>query len=157
MRSPDLPPAARALAEAVAASVSAARAGEAQAFAGATARLTALDTERVRAVLSGLLRPLLEDLHPDGLTGDDLRDAVDGCVRDSGWQQVDPGVLVVVLAGALGVHPGDEERPEAPPAAVTRHACLLVAQLLTGAPRNLTSYLAESFAEIARAETVEQP
>jgi hypothetical protein len=120
-----------------------------------SARLATLDAEQVRLVLSGVLRPLLEDLHPDGLTGDDLRAAVEGCLRRvAGWAPAaDPQVLVVVLAGAFGVHPDDEARPEAAAAEAARHACLLVADLLAASGTRLRPYLDAAFVEIARAQT----
>ncbi|HET9656850.1 MAG TPA: hypothetical protein VFP72_15965 [Kineosporiaceae bacterium] len=155
MRTP-LPPAARAIRDAVMAGVSAA--GDREAFTEATTALTVLDPDQVRAVLSGALRPLLEDLHPDGLTGDDLRAAVQSCARAAAaWFPVDPDVLVVVLTGAFGIHPEDDQRPPAAPATVTRHACVLLADLLPRAPQPLPVYLERAFAEIARAEIVEQP
>lgn len=150
---PSLPPAARVIADGVADAVDAARSADPDRFGTATARLSTLDAEQVRRVLSGLLRPLLEDLHPDGLTGDDLRAAVQECARrTAGWTEADPQLLVVVLAGAFGVHPDDEDRPDAASPDVVRHACLLVADLLTVSGRRLRGYLEVAFTEIARAE-----
>lgn len=159
--SPALPPGARATAVAIAVAVAdtvhAAGSGDAEALGLAFSRLATLDAEQVRLVLSGVLRPLLEDLHPDGLTGNDLRAAVEGCLhRVAGWAPaVDPQVLVVVLAGAFGVHPDDEVRPEVSAVEVSRHACLLVADLLAASGTRLRPYLDAAFVEIARAQTQE--
>ena len=64
-----------------------------------------------------------------------------------------PAVLLVLLAGALGVYdPGDDENPPGP-AAVARHAPLLVADLLAVTGRPFAEYLTAAFAEVARTET----
>ncbi|RQX21270.1 hypothetical protein DLJ57_26800 [Micromonospora chalcea] len=58
-----------------------------------------------------------------------------------------------VLAGGLGGHdPGDDENPPGP-AAVARHAPLLVADLLAVTGRPFAEYLTAAFAEVARTET----
>jgi hypothetical protein len=149
-----LPPAARALAGVVGGAVDAAASGDQEAFAMACARLSALDPEQVRRVLSAVLRPLLEDLHPDGVSADDLREAVAGCVvRVAGWTpSVDPQVLVVVVAGAFGIHPEEQERYDVADAQVARHACLLTAHLLAASGRGVGPYLRLALAELARAE-----
>jgi hypothetical protein len=151
---PSLPPTVRPIAEAVADAVQAAQQQDSDAFSPAAARLATLGAEQVRRVLTGVLRPLLEDLHPDGLSGDDLRAVVEACVRRVGcWAEVDPQLLVVVLAGVFGVHPDDEDRPEAAgPDVLLRHACLLAADLLTSSGTGLSGYLDAAFAEIFRAE-----
>lgn len=150
-----LPPTARAIATIIDAAVTAALSADAEALALATARLSTQDVEQVQRVLSAVLRPLLEDLHPDGLTGDDLRTAALHCVRQvSGWlRDVDPQVFVGVLAGAFGVHPQDDDPPGALAPEVARHACLLVADLLSSSEGRLRPYLDAAFVEIARAET----
>jgi hypothetical protein len=66
-------------------------------------------------------------------------------------------VLLVLLADALDVRdPGDDEHPPSP-LALAQHGPLLTADLLAGSGRPLGGYLTASFAEIARAETVEPP
>ncbi len=157
----DLPPAARAIAKAIAASVDAAAREDADDMRAATAELAALDGERTGVLMGAVTRMLLEELHPDGLDGDDIRDVLEGCARWAmAWlPETDPHALLVILAGALGIHPDphDEvERPAAP--AIAQHAPLLIARLLaTAGPRRLDPYLSAAFAEIARSELMEAP
>jgi hypothetical protein len=172
----ELPPAARAIATAVTDAVAAAQAPDAAAFDDATRRLLLADPEQVRLVLGDAVRLLLEEVHPDGVDGDDLREVIGRCARWAApwFPAVDPGVLVVVLSGALGIHPDTpppgtgEQPPEfddpwdaVPPrpstAAVTRHAVVLLADLVTTRGRPLRGYLESAFTELARRETVEQP
>ena len=81
---------------------------------------------------------------------------LDRCVSASAWcPDVDPAVALTVLAGALGVH---EDEPAAlPPAAVARHAALLLAHVLTDRDRPLAPSLEAALGELARSETVEMP
>jgi hypothetical protein len=155
----DLPGPARAIAEAAAGAVTAAGARDLPAFREATASLAALDPEQVGVVLGAVVRSLLEESHPDGLTGDDVRAVLDRSARSAlEWcPGVDPDVLLALLAGALGVHHSDEEWHPPGGAAVAWHAPLLVADLLAVAGRPFAGYLRAAFAEIARAETVELP
>lgn len=145
-----LPAPARALDAAAREAVDAALGTDAEAFAAAAARLAALDPEAVRLVLGAVLRTQLEDLHPDGIDGDDLRAALAGCLRRCAWcPDVDPAVLAVVLTGALGVHEDDPEGRHAPEP-VARHAVLLVADLLGSAPGGFGPRLDAAWAELAR-------
>ncbi|MEV8512461.1 hypothetical protein [Dactylosporangium sp. NPDC051484] len=145
-----LPPAARAIAVASAEAVEAARARDAEAYPDAVERLAALDPERTGRVLGAVVRALLEELHPDGLDGDDVRAALEHAVRAAGaWQDVDPQVMVLLLVGALGIHEEDEEAPVTP-RALAAHAPLLIADLLQ--TRSLSVYLESAFAEIQRGE-----
>jgi hypothetical protein len=154
-----LPEPARAIAAAVTDAVAAARSRDAAALREAAERLAALDRAQVGVVLGAVVRSLLEELHPDGLTGDDVRSVLEGCLRAAvDWLPgIDGGVLVVLLTGALGVHDPDEERRPVGALDVARHAPLLVADLLAAADRPLAGYLDAAFAEIARAEMVELP
>ena len=68
-------------------------------------------------------------------------------------EDVDPQVLVAVLAGAFGVHPEDDDPLSTPAPEVARHACLLIADLLSPSESRLRPYLDAAFVEIARAET----
>ncbi len=148
-----LPAPAREIAETATDAVSAAQARDAEAYAPAVARLAAAD--RSGLVLGGVVRLLLEEGHPDGLDGDDVRQVLEQCVRSAAtwWPDVDPHVLLVLLAGALGVYdPGDDENPP-DPAAIARHAPLLVADLLAVTGRPFAEYLTAAFAEVARTET----
>jgi len=134
-------------------------------------------------VLGDVLRSMLEDTHPDGLTSDDITLVVGRCYRAAGaWlplERVDVTVLLAVLASALGIHEpgvtyealdlersGADERPD-PDDAVpvrpptwpdyARHAPLLVADLLPYAPATLDGYLETTFAEYAREAREELP
>lgn len=149
---------AQVLTAAVTDAVTAAAAADPLAFDATTTRLAALSPEHVRLVLGGALRALLEEQHADGLDGDDVAQVVQGCAGASTWcPDLDPEVLVVVLAGALGVHE-DEPRPLAS-LVVARHASLLLAHLLgvAASSRPLARHLDAALAELARAEVVEVP
>jgi hypothetical protein len=154
----ELPGPARVIAETTSGAVTAAWARDLPAFEEAADRLALLDPEQVGIVLGAVVRTLLEDLHPDGLTGDDVQAVLERCARSAlEWcPRVDPDVLLVLLAGALGVHPDQDEAHPPAGAAVAWHAPLLVADL-AGTDRQLAGYLHGAFAEIARAETLEAP
>jgi hypothetical protein len=62
---------------------------------------------------------------------------------------VDPGVLVFLLAGALGVDTADGEPPPKPDA-LARHAALLLADLLDARPAG--AYLTAALTEIERTQ-----
>ncbi|HEX3815174.1 MAG TPA: hypothetical protein VHX59_20255 [Mycobacteriales bacterium] len=155
--SPQLPPAARAIAAAITEAERCASAAEPASFAEAAGTLALLDQSQVRIVLGDLVRMLLEERHPDGLSTDDIRDLLERCSRSAApwFPAVDPNVLVVVLTGALGMQ--DPEAAGAPPLAVAQHATLLIADLRAVAGRPLQGYLDSALAEIARAETIEMP
>jgi hypothetical protein len=174
----DLPPTARAIASATTDAIAATQAGDTTAFDDACSRLLLADPEHTRVVLGDTVRLLLEEVLPDGVDGDDLREIIDRSARSAApwFPSVDPGVMVVVLSGALGIHPdtppdprpGEERPPElddpwdaVPPrpsaAAVTQHAVVLLADLLSVRGRPLRGYLEAAFTEMARRETVEQP
>lgn len=146
----------RIIAESVTAGVGAAQAGDGENFAEAVARLSTVDAQRVTLVLGWVIRSLLEELHQDGMDGEDLRTVLTDCATAAGaWEsEVDPSVLLVVLTGALGLSDPDEQ-PVLPPAAVARNATLLLAHLLGNRP--LRRYLDAAFAELERAETIEMP
>ncbi|MFC3503252.1 hypothetical protein ACFOOK_20045 [Micromonospora krabiensis] len=147
-----LPAPAREIAVTATEAVTAATRQDGPAYDEAVTRLGA--TERSGLVLGAVVRLLLEESHPDGLDGDDVRQVLERCVRGAQpWRpDVDPHVLLVLLAGALGVYdPGDDDAPP-DPAAIARHAPLLVADLLAGAGRPLDAYLSAAFTEIERAE-----
>ncbi|GAB3950907.1 hypothetical protein GCM10027614_52050 [Micromonospora vulcania] len=99
-----LPATARTIAVTATAAVAAARARDGQAYDEAVAGL-AVD-ERSGLVLGAVVRLLLEQGHPDGLDGDDVRQVLAHCVQDAArWRSdVDPHVVLVLLASALGVY-----------------------------------------------------
>ncbi len=154
----ELPGPARVIAETTTDAVTAAWKRDLPAFEESADRLSLLDPEQVGIVLGAVVRSLLEDRHQDGLTGDDVQAVLERCARSAlEWcPRVDPAVLLVLLAGALGVHPDQDESPPPDGAAVTWHAPLLVADL-AGTDRDLAGHLRAAFAEIARAETLEAP
>ena len=159
-----LPAAARAISAATTDAVTAAQAQDAAAFDEAADRLAAAEPEQVRVVLGVVVRALLEDLHPDGVSGDDLLELIKSCVRTSfGWYPgVDVQVLIVVLTGALGIHEPDAEPRKVTALDVARHAPLFITELLAAAdpglpPRPLTGYLTTAFLEISQAELNEMP
>jgi hypothetical protein len=150
--------------------VSAAAGRDRDAYEAATAELAALPAEQAGLVLAAIVRALLEEQHPDGLDGDDVRAVLERCVRGAAWLPPDasrPRTVVAVLATALGVHeagltyeepgaPPDPDREKPPTAAeFARHAPLLVADLLAAGGRRLRPYLDTAFAEIARAEAMD--
>ncbi len=128
-------------------------------------------------VLGDVLRSLLEDTHPEGLGSDDITVVIGRCHRAAAaWlppERVDVGMLLAVLAGALGIHEpavtyeqldlshadADDTVPVTPPAwpEYAWHAPLLVADLLPFAPGTLGSYLEATFAEYAREAREEHP
>jgi hypothetical protein len=157
-----LPPVPRAIANAAVETVTAARSDDPVAFQLASSRLAALDREQVGLVLGAVVRSLLEDLHPGGFSGDDIHDVLGRSVSRSAtcFPAVDANVLLVLLAGSLGIHPDDDDpRPVSAPEMST-HAPLLIATLLGGpgpSGRSFTAHLEAAFAEIARSETIEMP
>jgi len=119
---------------------------------GAGDALAALDPQQVKLVLGAVVRLLVEELHPDGLDADDITAIVARCA--AAYPAADPQAQLVLLAGALGIHPDAEETG---PVDVPRQASLLIADLLAVARRPLTRYLEAAFAEIARGETMDLP
>lgn len=141
-----------------------------EAYDSAIARLAAHpDGGRV---LGDLLRALLEDTHPEGFDSDDVAVVTGRCHATAvAWlppERVDVSTLLIVLAGALGIHPyvdaeqprdQDDAREETAPTWPNHawHAPLLIAGLLPYAPATLDAYLAAVFAEYAREAREEQP
>jgi hypothetical protein len=144
-----LPAPARPIAAATDAAVVATREHDPGALSSAVAELAALDQAQAGLILGTTVRLLLELSHPDGLDGDDIRAVLEQSVRSAAWQpEVDPHVVLLLLAGALGVH--DDEEPAVPPEALARHSTLLVAHLLGTRP--LTEVLTAALEEIQRAQ-----
>lgn len=99
------PTAAREIAAATDAAVGAAAAADAQALDASTTELAALPLDQIGAVHAAVVRELLEDLHPDGLSGNDIQAVFERCTRSAaGWlPNVDVAALATVLTGALGI------------------------------------------------------
>jgi hypothetical protein len=149
----------RAIAEAAEDAVTAVIARDLESFESAAVRLAALNPEQVGLVLGAVVRMLLEELHPDGLAGEDIQVVLARCARAAvGWvPDVDLDVLVVLLTGALGIHQPDEEARPIGGLELARHTPLLVADLLGVVGRPLAGYLEVAVTEIARSETMELP
>ena len=143
--------------------VEAALSRDADRFALAAGRLDVQDQQRLVLVQAWVLRCLLEQLHPDGLSGADAQDVLRRCLlsAQAWYPQADPGVLVLVLTGALGLADPEPDPSGASaavgPAALSHGAALLTADLLSAAGRPLTGYLDAAFTELERAETIELP
>jgi hypothetical protein len=145
-----LPAPARPIAAATDAAVAAVRDHDAAVLSSAVSELAALDQAQTGLILGTTVRLLLELGHPDGLDGDDIRNVLQQSVRAAAaWQpEVDPHVMLILLAGALGVHDDEEPAPKAD--ALARHSALLIAHLL--GPRTLTEVLTMALGEIERAQ-----
>jgi hypothetical protein len=146
-----LPAPARPIAAAADAAAAAAKARDREALAEAVGHLAALDPAQTGLILGTTVRLLLEDAHPDGLDGDDVRNVLERCVRAAAeWQpDVDPHVVLILLAGALGVLDDDGEPPPKPDA-LARHAALLLADLVQHRP--MKDYLTRALGEIERTQ-----
>ncbi|MFE1591357.1 hypothetical protein [Nocardia sp. NPDC058705] len=153
----DWPSSARAIATAVEAAVTAARAADESAFGEATADLAQLPADQVTAVLSAIVRELLETAHPDGLTGDDVRAVLETVVRRSAaWlPRLDAAAVFSALAGALGVDESeDPDRVQTDP----HPAAVLLIDYLADLTRTPPQQpVQRAINEIERAETVEMP
>lgn len=146
-----LPAPARPVAAAATDAVTAAQTHDASGFDTAVAALGALDPAPTGLILGTAVRLLLEQGHPDGLDGDAVREVLERCVRAAArWQpEVDPHVVLLLLAGALGVQEEDDAPPPKPEVAA-RHAALLLADLL--GPRPVPPVLTAALAEIERTQ-----
>lgn len=146
-----LPAPARPIAAAATVAVAAAQARERDPLDEAVADLAATDPVQTGLILGVAVRLLLEDGHPDGLDGGAVREVLEGCVRDAiPWQpEVDPHVVLLLLAGALGVT-AEEDLPPPKPDVLARHAALLLAALLGSRP--VQPFLTAALAEIERTQ-----
>jgi len=123
---------ARPIADAAADAVEAAAERDREAFDTAVGRLAGFDVAQVGLLLGTVVRHALEERHPDGLDSDDVRDTLTAVVsRALEWlDTVDPQVVLLLLAGALGVHEPDPDDPPVKADVSARHAVLLVAHLV---------------------------
>ena len=137
-----LPPPARPIAAAATEAVAAVRAGGEPA-----GDLAALDPAQTGLILGTTVRLLLEEGHPDGLTADDVRAALAGCVRSQ--PAADPQVVLWLLAGALGVLEEDDAAPPQPDV-LARNAAYLLAHLLGDRP--VEPWLTAALTEIERSQ-----
>jgi hypothetical protein len=154
-----LPAPARPIAAAASVAVTAAQARDPDALDAAVGDLAALDPAQSGLILGTTVRLLLEDAHPDGLDGEAVRDVLERCVRGAApWQpEIDPHVVLLLLAGALGVLEEDETPPPKPDV-LARHTALLLADLLgphpagTGESRPAAPWFTAALTEIERAQ-----
>jgi hypothetical protein len=146
-----LPAPARPIATATAAAVTAAKQKDVSALADAVADLAAQDQAQTGLILGTAVRVLLESGHPDGLDADDVRAVLAGTVRSAAaWcPDVDPQVVLYLLANALGVWEDDGE-PVPKPDRLGRHAALLIGHLI--AATTIEDVLTAALAEIQRAQ-----
>ena len=152
---PDWPQAVRAIATATEDAITAARARSKDAFSEAVEKLSSGDLAQVGAVHAEMVRSLLEELHPDGLTGEDVQDTLTSAVRAASEWNADldvPG-FVEVLTGALGVADTEEQRPRPRP----QHAVLIITDLLVRRKATAEVYISRAVSEIRRAQTMEMP
>ncbi|MET0416828.1 MAG: hypothetical protein ABW022_12495 [Actinoplanes sp.] len=146
-----LPPPARPIAAAASDAVMAAQDRDPVALDRGAELLGAQDPTQTGLILGVAVRLLLEDGHPGGLDGEAVRKVLEQCVRDSaGWQpEVDPHVVLLLLAGALGVLDEDGSAPPKPDV-LARHAALLIAGLLGARP--VAPVLTAALADIERTQ-----
>jgi hypothetical protein len=147
-----LPQPARAIAVAANAAADAVTRRDADALDAAALALAAADGAGL--VLGLVVRRRLEELHPDGLDGEDARAVIEGCFRSAAeWLPwADPRAVLVLLTSALGVHEPGDDPGDPDPKELARHGPLLVDHVMAGAPRPLADYLTGAFAEIRRGE-----
>ncbi|QBJ98688.1 hypothetical protein ERC79_12525 [Rhodococcus sp. ABRD24] len=139
--------------------LTAARTASGEHLADALDELLALPFEQVTLVHAGVVRALLEDLHPDGFSGEDIQDAL---TRVAGsaltWiPGLDIPALAAVLTGSLGLTEMSDDAQRIGPADYLRSAILVIADLLATVDMPSTGYIRDAIGEIARAETVEMP
>ncbi|MFC9789421.1 hypothetical protein [Rhodococcus sp. NPDC127528] len=155
----DWPRPAKEIASATGDAIRAAAAADRESFAEATARLLVAEPDQVRAVHSAMVRSLLEDVHPDGLSGEAVQAVLERCARAAAaWvPDLDVGALAVVLTGSLGLSDPDEDAHRVGRSAIVGHAALVIADLLAVAQAPVDGYLRRAIGEIARTETIEMP
>ncbi|WP_137722735.1 hypothetical protein [Prescottella subtropica] len=153
------PRTARQIAVATDDAIAAARGAEREPLTEAVDALIALPFEQVTIVHAGVVRALLEDLHPDGFSGDDIQEALTRVAGSAlAWLPgLDAGALAAVLTGSLGLTEMSDDAQRIGPVDYLRSAVLVMADLLTAASTSPAPYLRAAIGEIARAETIEMP
>ncbi|ONH30335.1 hypothetical protein [Pseudofrankia asymbiotica] len=155
-----LPPEGRVLARTVTAVVDAAGQRDAAALRAACLQLRARDETLTGDVLHRLTLGLVERAYPDGVDADDIRGLFDEVVRlASPWLTgLDPYAVVLVLAGALSIHPPDDApKPSLDPDALPIACALVVDHLLAQLGSRLPAELARTFDDLRTAQTMEIP
>jgi hypothetical protein len=145
----------RSIATATDDAIAAASARVVEPFSDAIETLASEDPAQVGLIHAEMVRSLLEELHPDGLTGEDVQDALTRTVRSAAeWNPtIDVDGFVEVLTGALGVADTEERRPRPRP----EHAVLLIADLLVRRKTPAQVYIRRAVGEVQRAQTMEMP
>jgi hypothetical protein len=104
----ELPGPARAIGTAISQAVAAAGDQDWEGYQAVAAEQALTAGEQSGQVLGALVRSLLEDQHPDGLDGDDIRVVLGRCYLGAAqWlpvERLDVHTLTAVLASALGIH-----------------------------------------------------
>lgn len=151
----DWPYAVRTIAGATDDALTAARDTDTEKFHDAVEILESADPHQVASVHAEIVRSILEDLHPDGLTGEDVQAALEKTVRSAGgWlPTLEVAGFVDVLTGALGVA-DQEDEPRAKPR--VEHALLIIGAV-AGTKVVAADYVLRAVGEIARAQTIEMP
>ncbi|OZF03470.1 hypothetical protein [Rhodococcoides fascians] len=155
----DWPPTVRAIAAATDDAITAARARSKSDFDDAVGSLDSEDRAQVASIHAEMVRSLLEELHPDGLTGEDVQDALASAVRASAewYEDLDVPGFVEVLTGALGVADHMQEAAEQRPFPRPEHAILIITDLLIRRKGAAQGYIHRAVGEIRRAQTMEMP
>ncbi|MBF0661756.1 hypothetical protein [Rhodococcus sp. (in: high G+C Gram-positive bacteria)] len=147
------------IASATDAALVAARAGASEVFGDALDDLVGLPYETVTAVHAGMMRELFEELHPDGLTGEDVQTVLTRAVRDGvRWlPSMQPDAVVAVITGALGVQDVEATDPRIAPEQYLTAGLLVLTDLLAARKAAPGPCLRRAIAEIERSETMEMP
>lgn len=125
------------------------------AFDDAVELLGRSDSAQAGHVHAEMVRTLLEEVHSDGLTGENVQEVLGRTVRGADWlPNLDIAGFVEVLTGALGVADVEQQSRTKPRPA---HALLVVADLLAVRRGRAETYLRRALAEVHRAETIEMP
>jgi hypothetical protein len=135
--------------------VAAAVDGDPELFARAHYELFTRAGDHAGLVQAAIVRMLLEEQHPDGLDGSDVRELLSLATTACSWfSNLSEPALIGVLVGALGM---PDTESTLGPAELSQHGCLLIATLLGTGRAPVDPYVAAAISEIRRAETVELP
>ncbi|MCE4267947.1 hypothetical protein [Rhodococcus globerulus] len=153
------PKVARDIAAATADALAAVRAANRDALTEAVDELRTLSFEQVTSVHAAIVRELLEDTHPDGLSSEDVQDALTACAKATiVWlPDLDVQALAAVYTGALGITDLEDDSFRIGHGAYLRSAVLVIGSLSAVVKKPLTKYITTAIGEIARAQTIEMP
>ncbi|MGC0366135.1 hypothetical protein ABH922_004119 [Rhodococcus sp. 27YEA15] len=153
------PPVARDIADATLDALTAVRSAQRDALDDAVDELRGLSFEQVSSVHAAIVRELLEDTHPDGLSSEDVQDALTSCARATiVWlPDLDVQALAAVYTGALGISDLEDDSFRVGHGAYLRSAVLVIGNLSTVSKKSPAAYVTRAIGEIARAQTIEMP